>query len=662
MEFKLQAKFKPTGDQPQAIEKLTANLKNGVADQVLLGVTGSGKTFSLANVIEKAQRSTLIISPNKTLAAQLYQEFKEFFPENAVHYFVSYYDYYQPEAYLPQTDTYIEKDVKINEQIDHLRHAAVQDLLLRKDTIVIASVSCIYNLGSPQNYQKVALEIKVGQKMKRNDFLGRLIDLQYLRNDIDFTPGTFKVQGDLIEVNLITGEQILKIEFSGNRIERLTLSKGFPSTNYLLPTTNLPAGRQGYTLFPANFWVTEEAKMKIALKNIKTELAEQVAFLEKKGKLLEAQRLTQRTNYDLEMMQETGICSGIENYSSHLEFRKPKEPPFTLLDYFKKVDKNFLTIIDESHIAIPQLHAMYNTDKARKNVLIEHGFRLPSALDNRPLSFEEFEGKVGQIIYSSATPGPHEIAKSKEQKANGIIEQLVRPTGLLEPTIEIKPLENQVKDLIKEIKKAKLKGSRTLAITLTKKMAEELSSFLKEEGINAQYLHSDIKTLERPLILQQLREGKFDVLVGVNLLREGLDLPEVSLIGILDADKEGFLRNKTTLVQTMGRAARHLEGHCILYADKITLSIKTAQEEINRRREVQVAYNKKHRITPQAINKSIQTWGFKEKERGVLAEFGSVNDMKLLKKEMEMAARHLDFERAAEIKKRLAKINNSAIL
>ena len=625
--FKLVSKFKPTGDQPQAIDKLTRNLKAGVKNQVLLGVTGSGKTFTMAQVFEKAQRPILIISHNKTLAAQLYQEFKEFFPKNGVHYFVSYYDYYQPEAYIPQTDTYIEKDAKINQEIDRLRHAAVQDILSRRDVIVVASVSCIYNIGSPETYQKVSLEIKAGKTIKRKDLISHLTSLQYQRNDLDFKPGTFRVRGDTIEIYLVTGEEILRIEFRGDKIDRIS--------------------KPNIKIYPAQFWPTSKDKLNIATENIKGELQERLKELKVRNKLLEAQRLRQRTNYDLEMLKETGYCHGVENYSRHLEFRNPGEAPFTLLDYFPQ---DLLIFIDESHMSIPQLHAMYNTDRARKKVLIEHGFRLPSALDNRPLSFEEFEKKIGQAVFVSATPGPYEMSNIKGQMSKLLVEQLVRPTGLLEPSIKIKPIQNQVKDLIKEIKKRVEKHQRTLAITLTKRLAEELADYLQEQGIKTQYLHSEIKTLERPAILKKFREGEYEVLVGINLLREGLDLPEVSLVAILDADKEGFLRNETTLIQTMGRAARHQEGHVILYADKKTGSMKRAIKEVARRRKIQQDYNKKHQIVPKAIVKEIRDWPFVSKEKQISSEFAVIQDAKLLEKEMREAAGNLDFERAAEIR------------
>jgi len=643
--FRLVSKFKPTGDQPQAIEKLIKNIKAGAQHQVLLGVTGSGKTYTMASVIKKIQKPALVISPNKTLCAQLYQEFKEFFPKNAVHFFVSYYDYYQPEAYIPQSDTYIEKDSKINEEIDRLRHAATQDLLTKDDVIVIASVSCIYNIGSAEDYQKVSLEIRQGQKMKRKDFLYHLTSLQYQRNDIDFKPGVFRVRGNIIDIYLVTGKEILRVELLGDEIDKVLISSAGVDTKYKILNTK-------YNLFPAHFWVTPEEKISLATANIRIELQEQLKKLKKENKLLEAQRLEQRTNYDLEMLAETGFCHGVENYSRHLEFRKPGEPPFTLLDYYTK---DFLIFIDESHLTIPQLRAMAAQDRARKKTLIEYGFRLPSAIDNRPLTFEEFNQKAKQIIYVSATPDEYEKKKALRQ-AQGkqakryIVEQLIRPTGLLEPSIEIRPTKNQVKDIIKEIKKMIVKKQRVLVLTLTKRLAEALSEHLAETGINSQWLHSEVKTLERPKILKELREGKYDVLVGINLLREGLDLPEVALVAILDADKEGFLRSETTLIQTMGRAARHIEGRVILYADKITFSMKNAIKEINRRKNIQERYNKKHKITPRQISKEIRDWPFALKEKEVSSEFWAIRDAKLLEKEMREAARNLDFERAAEIR------------
>ncbi len=642
MAFELISKFKPTGDQPQAIKKLAKNLRDGAKHQVLLGVTGCGKTFDISNVIAKIQKPVLIISHNKTLCAQLYQEFKEFFPNNVVHYFVSYYDYYQPEAYIPQSDTYIEKDAKINEEISRLRHAAVQDLLIRDDVIICASVSCIYNIGSPEDYQGVSLEIKSGQKIKRRDFISRLTSLQYQRNDIDFKPGTFRVRGEIVEIYLVTGKEILRVEFLEDKITKISTSDNTLNPNHKLKTINYKL------IYPAQFWVTPKDKLEIAIENIKLELQERLEKLKKQKKLLEAQRLEQKTNYDLEMLKEIGYCHGIENYSSHLEFRKPGESPFTLIDYFNHFHSSgFLVFIDESHQTISQLRAMAKQDRARKKTLIEYGFRLPSAIDNRPLTFEEFEKRTKQTIYLSATPSKYEKGKAGKKY---IVEQLIRPTGLLEPSIEIRPIKNQVKDLVKEIKKRTAKKQRTLVLTLTKRLAEALSDHLIEEGIKTKWLHAEVKTLERPGILRDLRLGKYDVLVGINLLREGLDLPEVALIIILDADKEGFLRNKTTLIQIMGRAARHPEGHIILYADKITKSIKAAIKEIERRRKIQEDYNKKYKIAQKPIIKEIREWIFAKKEKQVASEFWMIQDKKLLEKEMREAARNLNFERAAEIR------------
>jgi excinuclease ABC subunit B len=644
--FELSSNYQPKGDQPKAIEGLVKNLNSGVKHQVLLGVTGSGKTFTMAKVIEKMNKPTLIISHNKTLAAQLYQEFKEYFPNNAVHYFVSYYDYYQPEAYIPQSDTYIEKDARINEQIDRLRHAATQDLLSRKDVIVIASVSCIYNIGDPESYNKVALEIKAGEKMKREELLLGLISLQYQRNDIEFKPGTFRVRGEMIEVNLVTGERILRIEMPKEKIEGLYLSSSSLSPDF--------KKIESLKIFPAQFWATPQEKVEAALKNIKAEMEEQVGLLKKQGKEIEAQRLERRTNYDIEILRETGSCHGVENYSRQLEFRKPGEAPYALLDYF---GKDFLIFIDESHMTIPQIKAMAVQDKVRKGTLIEYGFRLPSALDNRPLTFDEFQKKITQTVYVSATPAEFE----KEKSGENIVEQLIRPTGLIEPSMEIRPTENQVKDLIIEVKKRVKQKQRVLVVTLTKRLSEALAEYLTEEGIKTQWLHSEIKTMKRPEILKDFRKGKYDVLVGINLLREGLDLPEVGLVAILDADKEGFLRNETTLIQTMGRAARHQEGHVIMYADKITKSMKSAMKEINRRRKIQEEYNKKNNITPEAIVKAIRDWPFAKADEKEIAkaEFGVVNDIKLLEKEMKKAAADLDFERAAELRDMIAELKQN---
>jgi len=668
--FKLVSPFKPAGDQPQAIEKLTKNLRAGAKHNILLGVTGAGKTFVISNVIERIQKPVLLISHNKTLAAQLYQEFKEFFPEAAIHYFVSYYDYYQPEAYIPQTDTYIEKAAKINEEIDRLRHAATQDLLQRQDIIVVASVSCIYNIGSPEVYQKVSLEIKEGQKIKRRDLISHLTNLRYQRNDIDFKPATFRVRGDMVEIFAVTGREIIRVEFEGDKVDQIarceTDGKNFFNLKFKISNLKL-------RIFPAHFWVTPKEKLGIAIENIKLELQEQLKKLEKEKKLPEAQRLEQRTNYDLEMLREAGFCHGIENYSRHLEFRKPGESPYTLIDYFlyppkfseRKLGRarDFLIFIDESHMTLPQLHAMANQDRSRKETLIEYGFRLPSAIDNRPLTFKEFEERVNRVIYVSATPAEEERKKALRQ-AQGkrgkkyIVEQLIRPTGLLEPSIEIRPTKNQVRDLIQEIKKCIQKKQRILVLTLTKRLAEALSDYLSEEGISSQWLHAEVKTLERPQILKDLREGKYDVLVGINLLREGLDLPEVALVAILDADKEGFLRTDTTLIQTMGRAARHPEGRVIMYANQITTSMRKAIKEVCRRRKIQEEYNKEHQIIPQPIVKEIREWPFAKKSKEITSEFWVIQDAKLLEKEMREAAKNLDFERAAEIRNLIKKLKN----
>ena len=634
--LQLVSKLKPAGEQPTAINRLAQNIKAGKKHQVLLGVTGSGKTFTLANVIAKTGRPALIIEPNKTLAAQIYQELKDLFPHNGVHYFVSYYDYYQPEAYIPQTDTYIEKDAKINEVIDRLRHAAAQDVLSRRDVIVVASVSCIYNIGSPEEYRRVSLEIQRGQKMSRRNLLSALTALQYVRNDTDFKPGTFRARGNTIEIYSVTGMEVTRVEFSGEKIAGIATKK--PQS---LRTNDIKAANR--KIFPAKFWITPQAKLKIAMANIHAELQDRLQELKKRGKFAEAARLERRTNYDLEMIAETGYCHGIENYSRHMEFREPGEAPFTLLDYFPK---NFLVFADESHVTLPQIKAMSVQDRQRKQALIDYGFRLPSAVDNRPLSFHEFEKKALQTICVSATPSAYEIKRAGRP---GIVELLVRPTGLLEPSVEIRPTKNQLKNLAEEIKKRAAKNQRVLAITITKRLAEELSEYFGREGLKTQWLHSEIKTMERPEILKNLREGKYDALIGINLLREGLDLPEVSLIAILDADKEGFLRNETTLIQTMGRAARNPEGHVILYADKTTGSMAAAMREIKRRRKIQEEYNKKYGITPRPINKAIQAWPFTA-QKAVESEFATIQDIKILEKEMRQAASDLDFERAAEIR------------
>ncbi len=649
--FKLKSPFKPTGDQPQAIEKLVKNLKAGIRHQVLLGVTGSGKTYTMASVIEKVQKPVLVISPNKVLAAQLFQEFKDFFPENGVHFFVSYYDYYQPEAYIPQKDIYIEKDAKINEEIDRLRHRAVQDLLTRKDIIIVASISCIYNIGSPEDYKKVSLEIKKGKKIGRKELISHLVSLGYQRNDYDFQPSTFRARGDYIDIFLVTAKEVLRIGFLGNEINKILLNDKLERSLQFVTKGFLPI--KEFKIYPAHFWVTPQEKLKIAIENIRLELQERLKELKKKKKFLEAERLEQRTNYDLEMIEETGYCHGIENYSRHFEFRKPGEAPYTLIDYYPR---NFLVFIDESHITLPQLQAMANQDRTRKETLIEYGFRLPSAIDNRPLTYQEFEEKVLQVVYVSATPAEEERKKTGRKY---IVEQLIRPTGLLEPSIEVRSTKNQVKDLIEEIKKRIKKHQRILVLTLTKRLAEALSDYLTEEGIKTQWFHTEVKTLERPQILRSLREGKYDVLVGINLLREGLDLPEVALVAILDADKEGFLRSETTLIQTMGRASRHPEGHVILYADKITKSMVAAIKEVKRRRKIQIEYNKKYNVVPKPIIKPIRDWPFLKKEKEIEAEFWMVKDAKLLEKEMKTAAKSLDFERAAKIRDLIKKIKRN---
>jgi len=646
--FKLKTKLKPAGGQPDCIRKITQNLNMGKRFNTLLGVTGSGKTFVVSHIIKNLQKPILILSHNKTLAAQLYQEFKEFFPENAVHYFVSYYDYYQPEAYIPQTDTYIEKDAKINETIDRLRHAAVQGILSRNDTIIVASVSAIYNIGSPEYYQKISFTIKRGAQIKRRELFKTLVRLQYERNDFEFTPGRFKVRGNIINIFSPSGKEIIKLELQGNKISHifarsLEAKMNFPETIY-----GEFKEKKEITVFPAKFWLSPQDKLEIALKNTEIELSERIHQLKKAKKLLEAERLKKRTEYDISMIKEIGWCHGIENYSAHFEFRKPGSPPFTLMDYFPG---DFIIFIDESHQTIPQLKAMYEGDKQRKKTLIEYGFRLPSALDNRPLKFNEFIKKIKRVVFISATPGKYEIEKSK--KENSLVQLIIRPTGLLDPKIEIKPAKNQIQDLIKEIEKAISKKERVLVTTLTKRLAEDIADFLKEKNFKVHYLHSEIKTLDRPGILRDLRLGKYDVIVGINLLREGLDLPEVALVAILDADREGFLRNETTLIQTMGRAARHLNGRVVLYADKITTSIKKAVKKTERRRKTQETYNKKHNIKPQAIKKSVREWGFDQKEETLpqdIFELAKLKDIKALEKEMKIAAQNLDFERAAKIR------------
>lgn len=645
--FEIVSDFSPQGDQPSAIDQLVEGVKQGKRHQTLLGATGTGKTFTIAQTIARLGRPTLVIAHNKTLAAQLASEFKDFFPNNSVDYFVSYYDYYQPEAYIPSSDTYIEKDSSINEEIDKLRHSATSSLFERRDVIIVASVSCIYGLGSPMEYRDLVLSLRVGMERPRNQILSRLVDIQYQRNDINFVRGTFRVRGDVLEIFPASkGEQAVRVEFFGDEIERIT--------EIDVLTGELVGEREHVAIFPASHFVTQEETMRIAIQNIERELEEQLELFRSQGKLLEAQRLEQRTRYDIEMMKEVGFCSGIENYSGPLTFRERGATPYTLLDYFPD---DLLIVVDESHVTLPQIRAMYNGDQARKTVLVEHGFRLPSALDNRPLKFEEFEEKANQLIYVSATPGPYEI-----EHTDKMVEQIIRPTGLLDPIIEVRPTKGQIDDLIGEIQDRLEKDERVLVTTLTKKMAEDLTDYLKEIGIKVRYLHSDIKTLERMSILRDLRLGTFHVLVGINLLREGLDLPEVSLVAILDADKEGFLRSERSLIQTIGRAARNSEGRVLMYADQITESMDKAIKETERRRTIQIAYNEKHGITPQTIRKKvrdvIEATRVAESKSEYLADVGkgkmSKRDREAmigrLEAEMKEAAKNLQFERAAELR------------
>lgn len=643
--FRLHSQFQPAGDQPEAIAALVAGIEKGLRDQVLLGVTGSGKTFTMAKVIEAVQKPTLVLAHNKTLAAQLYSEFKEFFPENAVEYFVSYYDYYQPEAYVPQTDLYIEKDSSINDEIDRLRHAATSALLSRKDVIIVASVSCIYGLGSPEDYEALTLSLKSGEFRERNQILRRLVGIQYSRNDIGFTRGTFRVRGDVIEIIPVYGENIIRIELFGDEVEKII--EVDPMTGEVIQNLEEVA------IYPATHYITSEEKMKLALAAIEAELEERLAELRKEGLLLEAQRLEQRTRFDLEMMAEVGYCQGIENYSRHLTGRGPGEPPATLLDYFPK---DYLMFIDESHVTIPQVGGMYAGDRSRKETLVKYGFRLPSALDNRPLRFNEFEERINQVIYVSATPAAYEL-----KRAGQVVEQIIRPTGLVDPEIIVKPVQGQIDDLMEEIRVRVDRQERVLVTTLTKKMAEDLTEYLDGVGIRVRYLHSEIDTLERVAILRDLRMGKFDVLVGINLLREGLDLPEVSLVAILDADKEGFLRSETSLIQTIGRAARNVEGRVIMYADKITDSMRRAIDETERRRRKQLKYNQEHGITPESVKKAIRDLIQVEQaaEEKVEYEIGKnpkltadeiKEKIKTLETEMLKAASELEFEKAAELR------------
>ena len=653
-EFKLKSKYQPTGDQPQAISQLVDGLKNGEREQTLLGVTGSGKTFTMANIIQAAQKPTLILAHNKTLAAQLYGEFKKFFPENEVHYFVSYFDYYQPEAYIASTDTYIEKDSRINEEIEKLRHAATEALLTRSDTIIVSSVSCIYGIGSPASYMQMALHIKPGMRYNRDKFLRHLKDIQYERNDVDFSRGTFRVRGDTIDIFTAGSDLAVRVEFFGDEIDRLTITN--PLTGEILEKP------QFFDIFPNSHYATPKEIIDRAIPQIEKEFYARYEYFEKNKKYLEAQRLAQRTKYDLEMLRETGFVKGIENYTRYLTERAPGEQPATLLDYFPD---DFLLLVDESHMTLPQVRGMFNGDRARKTVLVDNGFRLPSALDNRPLTFDEFYKHINQAIYVSATPGDFELEHSPKPA-----QQVIRPTGLLDPEIEVRKIEGQVDDLMEEIQKRISKGQRVLVTTLTKRMAEDLSGFLEENGIKTAYIHSEIDTLERGDILRDLREGTYDVLVGINLLREGLDLPEVSLVAILDADKEGFLRSESALIQTIGRAARHEEGKVIMYADKITRSMKLAIDETNRRREIQKEYNLKNNITPKSVASEISE-GLRaiipQKDKKPKLDLRKIpreewdNLIQDLTNQMNLASANLLFEEAADLRDQIVEIRKRMV-
>ncbi len=657
VDFRIVSDFRPTGDQPQAIVRLAEGLAKGFKKQTLLGVTGSGKTFTMANVVEKVQRPTLVLCHNKTLAAQLYTEFKEFFPDNAVEYFVSYYDYYQPEAYIPHTDTYIEKETEINEEIDKLRHAATRALFERRDTLIVASVSCIYGLGSPEEYYKFVLSLRKGERYNRDRLVRRMVEMQYERNDIDFARGKFRVRGDTLEIQPAYEETGVRLEMWGDELERIVQTD--PLTGEILGEMDC------IDIYPAKHFVTSKDKLLEAMNDIQTEMEHRAAELKGQGKLLEAERLVSRTNYDMEMLRETGYCNGIENYSRHISRRPAGSAPWTLLDYFPE---DFLVFIDESHIALPQVRGMYGGDMSRKKTLVDFGFRLPSAMDNRPLNFDEFEKRFEQAVYVSATPGPYECEHSQQ-----VVEQLIRPTGLLEPTIEVKPIEGQIDDLMHEIKLRTDRKERCLVTTMTKRMAEELADYLKEMGVRTHYLHSEIDTLERVEILRDLRLGVYDVVVGINLLREGLDLPEVSLVAILDADKEGYLRSRQSLIQTMGRAARHVDGHVIMYADNVTGSMKTAIEETYRRRKIQSDYNQEHGITPQGIKKAIkditervrmvaesrETYDAEPKPVSREEMFRLVKD---LESQMKNAAHNLEFEKAALFRDRIIELKRDLYL
>ena len=646
--FNLISDLKPTGDQPQAIEKISEKISNNVSEQTLLGVTGSGKTFTMAGVIEKVQKPTLVFAHNKTLAAQLATEFKEFFPQNAVEYFVSYYDYYQPEAYVPRTDTYIEKDASINEDLDKLRHSATRSLLTRKDVLIVASVSCIYGLGSPEEYQGFVASIEKGETKTRKSLIEQLINMQYERNDFDLSRGKFRVKGDTVDIFPAYEQICVRIEFWGDQIDRIS------TIDHL--TGEILGQREFLEIYPAKHFVTPEDKIKMAIKDIKTELSTHLKLLNSNGKLLEAQRLESRTKYDIEMLELAGYCSGVENYSMHLSRRNPGSTPYTLLDYFPK---DFLLFVDESHMTIPQVRGMYFSDRSRKETLVEHGFRLPSAVDNRPLNFNEFQNRIHQVVYVSATPSVFEQERSNEH----ITEQIIRPTGLIDPVVEVVPVEGQIDHLLETVSERIKKGERCLITTLTKRMSEELSDYLKESGIKTQYLHSEVDTLERSEILRDLRLGVYDVIVGINLLREGLDLPEVSLVAILDADKEGYLRSYTALIQTIGRAARHIDGKVIMYADRITNSMKTAIDETNRRRLLQESHNKQHGITPKSINKTIKdinerirsiSWVEQSKTETIsnkeLPKEEITNMIKELEIQMKKSSEQLEYEKAAIIR------------